>query len=123
MIFRNLETNGDWTFGRGLANYAQDQHAVELNIQTRLKCWVGNCFFDLNMGVDYANLLDKGKKADLLNALRTVIVQSYGVMRVNSVDARFDERSRALAVTYNVDTIFSSGFQQQVLAAAGPAVS
>ncbi len=121
MKFRGLDGTGDWTFGRGLANYASDDKAINFNIQTRLKSWVGNCFFDVNAGVDWLNLLDKGRKESLLLALRTVILQTEGVVTIKSLNYTFDAATRAAIITYEVDTIYSSGFQSQVAAAAGAA--
>ena len=119
MIFRSLSGTGDWRFGRGAADYAHDNQAIALNIQTRIKSWVGGCFFDQAMGIDWCNLLDKGQKELLLNNLRTLILTSYGVVKINSVVTIFDSRTRALTVSYNIDTIFSSSFQRQIAAAAG----
>lgn len=123
MKIRNLDGSGDWSFGRGLASYATGNAAIALNIETRLKSWVGNCFFDTSMGIDWSNLMDKGKQQNLLAALRALILQSYGVVQLNSLTTNFNPTTRNLTVMYTIDTIFSSGFQRQVAAAAGTTVS
>lgn len=121
MIMRNLDGNGDWTFGRGLGNYVRAERAINLNLQTRLKSWVGNCFFDLPAGIDWETRLDKNQKENLLNDLRVLILQSYGVVGINSVAANFDAHTRALRVTYDIQTIYSQSFQNEVAVAAGVA--
>jgi hypothetical protein len=118
MIFRNLDASGDWTFGAGLSNYAQDERAVELNIQTRLLSWVGNCFFSLQDGIDWKARLDKGQQQALVNELKANILGAFGVVRVDSVVAILDARRR-LMVTYIIDTIFSSSFSRTVAIASG----
>lgn len=123
MKIRNLDGSRDWSFGGGLASYATDNAAIAVNIETRLKSWVGNCFFDTAMGIDWSNLMGKGKQQDLLAALRALILQSYGVVQLSTLAANFNPATRNLTVTYTIDTIFSSGFQQQVAAAAGTMVS
>lgn len=119
MIFRNLDSDGDWTFGKGAANYARAERAIELNLRTRLLSWVGNCFFDLQAGIDWRARLDKGQRENLLNDLRVLILQSFGVVGINSVDATLDPETRAMRVRYDIETIYSQSFQREVEAAAG----
>lgn len=119
MIFRQLDSNGDWTFGKGKSNYAQNAEAVAVNIRTSLLSWVGDCFFDLKFGVDWTRLLDTGQQENLQIALQTIILQSYGVVGVTAVSAAFNQNTRNLDVQYNATTIFSQSFQQQVQILAG----
>lgn len=119
MIFRTINSSGDWSFGRGVSGYASDEKAIELNIQTRLKSWKGNCFFDLDAGIDWSARLDKNQMAALVNELRAYIVQSYGVVAVNSVTVNHDTKTRAAVIQYNVDTIYSPSFTGAVRIASG----
>jgi len=119
MIFRQLDSTGDWTFGKGTANYVQNNDAVSLNIKTRLLAWVGDCFFDLQGGVDWTRLLDTGQQQNLQVALQSVILQSYGVVSVSEVSASFNADTRRLDVQYSVVTVFSTNFKSQVSILAG----
>lgn len=119
MKHRALDSALDWTFGKGLANYAVDEAAIELNIATRLRSWVGNCFFAMQDGIDWKNRLDVGEEAALLNDLRTLILQSQGVVGINAVSYNLDRRTRDFTVTYNIVTIYNQAFQAQVAQAAG----
>lgn len=114
MIFRQIDSNGDWTFGKGIANYAQNEEAIDLNIQTAILSWVGDCFFDLQFGIDWTRFLDTGQQANLQIALQTLILSLYGVVGVETVSAVFDPVSRRLTTRYSVTTIFSRSFQSQV---------
>lgn len=114
MIFRQLDSSGDWTFGKGIANYAQNEAAINLNIQTALLCWVGDCFFALKFGIDWTRLLDTGQQKNLQLALQTLILGLYGVVGVDTVSAFFDPTTRKLSVKYAATTIFSQSFQSQV---------
>ena len=91
MIVRALDTNYDWTFGRGIANYKSGQDAIKQNIMTRLKSWKGDCFFALLDGVDYQNLLDKNTILYLDNDIKRVILQSDGVIRIDSFTSEIDD--------------------------------
>lgn len=118
MIFRNLDADGDWTFGQGKSNYAQAELAINLNIKTRLLSWVGNCFFDLLAGIDWLTRLDKGQQQNLVNDLTALILQSYGVVAVNSLNYNLSAE-RVMTVTYNIQTIYTQAFQSTVSATVG----
>lgn len=114
MIFRQVTASGDWTFGKGTSNYAQNEAAIDLNIQTAILSWVGDCFFDLQFGIDWTRFLDTGQQTNLQVALQTLILSLYGIVGVESVSAVFDPVTRRLTTRYSVTTIFSRSFQSQV---------
>lgn len=119
MIFRQITSDGDWTFGKGVSGYAINEAAVELNVRTRLLSWKGNCFFDLNAFVDWLGRLDKGQQENLNRELRNVILQSFGVVSVNSLVGVLDRATRHYLVTYNISTIFGENFINTLDQAAG----
>ncbi len=110
MIIRHLDASGDWTFGHGRQEYLRDEAAIELNIATRLRSFLNDCFWSLNFGVDWWNLLGAKSDAAQTNIIiqtRAMLAASYGVTRINSVTAALDHATRRLTVSYNVDTIFT----------------
>jgi hypothetical protein len=119
MIFRTLNNTGDWTFGRGNVDYAPDERAIELNLLTAIKSWKGNCFFDHDAGIDWTARLDKGQKENLVAELKSLIIKSYGIVAVNSVEIVEAPNTRAITVYINVDTIYSPSFTAEVAIAAG----
>lgn len=118
MLFRSLSPEGDWNFGRSKVDYALDERSVELNLLTRIKSWKGNCFFDWGTGIDWTARMDKNQKADLIAELKRLIIQSYGVVGVNSVTVG-EGLNRSTVVYIDVDTIFSPSFTSTVAIAAG----
>jgi hypothetical protein len=110
MLIRNLDVNHDWMFGKGLTNYLYDEMALELNIKTRLLEWLNDCFFNLVAGVDYINLLDKGQQDNLTLSIKSVIIKSEGVARLNELNASLNS-ARNLSLTFSIDTIYGSNFQ------------
>lgn len=110
MIIRALDAFGDWQLGQGLQSYLRDEAAIEENVATRLKSFLGDAFWAIDFGIDWFEL--NGSKspqaqAAIVLATRQVIAESYGVVRINSVVTSFDRMTRALTVTYSIDTIFS----------------
>lgn len=119
MIMRALTPAGDWTFGKGLADYTQAEAAVEENILTWLQSWVNNCFFALKDGVDWQNLLDVGQAANLEESIRANILNLYGVVGINSLDVDFDTRARHITLTAAIQTIYSQSFQLELSQISG----
>lgn len=114
MIFRQLTPAGDWTFGKGISGYAVDEAAIELNIKTRLLSWKFDCFFAVNDFVDWLARLDKGQENNLVNELKSILLQSFGVVSINSFSSLLNRTTRLCLVNFNVTTIFSPSFQSRL---------
>ncbi len=113
MIIRALDGDHDWTFGKGKQSYLNNAKAIAQNIDTRLLCFLNDCFFDMTSGIDWFRLLgSKGTQAEIILSVRAVILQSYGVAKVNKINATLS--GRALLMQYNIDTIFTSQFSQNL---------
>ncbi len=118
MKIRNLTAGGDFTFGKGLQSYLTGEAAIGEDIKTWLLLWTGNCFWSLQSGINYRQLLDKGQKARLLSALQGGILGRSGVMGINQLSASLDEQTRQLTVTYDVQTIYTNSFKNSVVVGA-----
>lgn len=110
MSIRNIDENNDWTFGKGKQNYALQDNEVATNLKTRLQSFLGDCFFDLEAGLDWFNILGKDQER-LLSEVKKCIVTTPGISRLNSFDVFFDRAERNIRVEYNVDTIYSPNLQ------------
>ena len=110
MKIRKLDGLHDWTFGAGKQNYAVDEIAVEENIQTRVLSWQGDCFFALQEGIDWRNLLDKNQQENIELAVAEMILRSYGVIGINMLQSVLDDTSRNLSLSYSINTIYGQLF-------------
>ncbi len=119
MIIRKVDGANDWLFGKGLSDYARDELAVQENIQTRVLSWLGDCFFALQEGVDWKSRLDVGQEQAILDDVKAVILQSFGVVAVNSIVGTFNSRSRLFTIEYQIQTIYSPSFEGVISQAAG----
>lgn len=108
MIVRALDSNHDWTFGAGLSNYKQANNAIAQNIDTRLNSYLGNCFFDLNAGIDWFNLLGAKNETALQLAIASQILQTEEVTGMNQLTVDLDRTTRVLTVEYEVQTVYST---------------
>ena len=115
MIFRALGTDNDWTFGKGEENYLFDQAAIALNIRTRLLSFLNDCFFDMGAGVDWIFYFGTpGKSQEIILRSRAVILQSYGVVSVNSVKLNVNRVTRAAILEYNINTIYTVNYSENI---------
>lgn len=113
MIFRSLDDNHDWNFGKGLNDYLKDNPAVGANIKTRVLSWLNDCFFDQNAGVDWLNRMGlKNQNALLTAELKNLILKSEGVVGINSLEVELFRRRFVIA--FSVNTIFTKEYQSLV---------
>jgi len=117
MIFRQLDSTGDFVFGRGRNSFAAGADSIALNIKTRILSWTGDCFFSLLDFVDWKNRLDYGQETLLLEELKSVILGSYGVVGINSVTVTLE--NRVIRIRYNIRTIYSPSFVSTVNQSVG----
>lgn len=115
MIFRNLDNNNDWTFGKGKNDYLIRNDAILLNIKTRLLSFLNDCFFDLNSGIDWLNRLGlKSQDVLLENDISQIIQKSDDVTGITSIETQFDSVKRTFLASYTIDTIFSKSYADQL---------
>ena len=120
MKIRKIDAEGDWMWGKGMSSYAVDEAAIEQNVKTRILSWVGDCFFDMQAGIDYKNRIDVRQQQALADDIRALILQSFGVWGAGSVDVNFVGNTRAITIGYNaVETIFGEAFSDAILQDSG----
>src|SRR5271166_3725928 len=106
MIVRALDQNGDWTYGQGQNNYLSGVAAIEQSIQTRLKSFLGNCFFNTSVGIDWFNLLGGKNILAVQLAVSATILNTQGVLAILSLDMNLSS-DRNLVITYSVSVQIS----------------
>lgn len=106
MIVRQVDINGDFTFGQGLNNYVRNSSAVMQNISTRLRSVLYDCFFDTQNGVDWFNLLGQKDETALNLALAAAILNTDGVTKLINLAVTRDA-ARKVTVSYQVQTQYS----------------
>lgn len=108
MIVRALDSNGDWTFGKGQNDYKSANNAVAQNIQTRLLSFLGDCFFDVTAGIDWFNLLGGKDQLALNLAVSATILNTENVTGILQLFLTFTPRTRSISIQYQVQTIYST---------------
>jgi hypothetical protein len=114
MIFRNLDINGDWTFGKGKNNYLTKSDAIALNVKTRLSSWVNDCFFDMTAGIDWNGRLDKNQNQLLEQNLTDLIAKTDDVTGITSVQSQFNSETRTFNIQYTINTIYTQNYKDKI---------
>lgn len=110
MIVRAIDSDGDWLFGKSLNDYKSNLEAVKQNIQTRLLCFLGDCFFDITAGLDWFTFLG-GYKNELAVSLSvsSVILNTNGVTGIKQLTIGLTS-IREFSVYYQAQTAYSITF-------------
>lgn len=106
MYVRALDANGDWTFGSGLNNYKTGNLAVIQDIQTRLRSFVGNCFFDMGAGINWLGFLSSKDVVGLRLAINAVLINTPNVVGILELSFNLSEE-RNFSISYQVQTTYS----------------
>lgn len=111
MRYRKLDDDGDYSFGQGQNNFhINTPEGVAQAVMTRLKFWVGEWFADTSDGTGWTTDV-LGKYTDHLFELmiRQRILETQGVLSVDSFDSQFDGETRKLSIQSTITTIYGSG--------------
>ena len=112
-IVRALDGNHDWEYGAGKNSYKKDKEALSQNIKTRLLSFLGDCFFSLESGIDWFNILG-AKDLTLVNlSVKSTILNTFGVTSINEVNVTLDPTTRELRLTYSVNTVYGEIIETQ----------
>lgn len=118
MIVRSLDQNGDWQFGKGKNDYRVNADAVSQNLTTRIRSFLGDCFFALDAGIDWFGLLGAKDKLALQLAVSATILNTPDVLKINSLLIVTDV-NRRITITYDVTTIYQQILNAEVIFKVG----
>lgn len=107
MRVRAIDELKDWSYGKGRNDYKRDLLATAQLVETNLKSFLGDCFFDLTKGIDWFNLNGNKDIEELKLRISTVILNTENVVRVNEVFVTLGV-NRNFLIQYDVDTIYGN---------------
>lgn len=111
MRVRRLDANGDWTFGRGRADYADRSESVAQRVVTRLRSFRGDWFLDLDHGIAWIERMERGnERQQLEDDVKRQILGTDGVERILAFDIAFDGKTRRVTITASLRDIYGNEF-------------
>lgn len=115
MRYRALDADGDYSFGRGPAEFLVDTpETVGQAVKTRLALWTAEWFLDLLEGTPYATeILGDNTKGTYDQAIQARIIDTPGVTGITEYVSVL--QGRALAVFATISTMYGeTSVQTQV---------
>ena len=108
MKVRRLDVGHDWTFGRGLANYALNSEAIAQCVKTALLSLRTDWFLDQTHGVDWFSYLRKTPNLIAMESeLKSKVLAVEGVVRLVDFDISLDANTRECTVSVGYTDIFN----------------
>ncbi len=113
MRFRALDSNHDWLFGKGKQDYSSDALAIAYSIKTKILSWYRDCFFDMEKGVDWKNILgSKVSKDDADSAIKRIISTEEGVTELTFFESSMAGRVYTCAA--RLKTIYNETIEVKI---------
>lgn len=108
MRYRELDENGDSTFGSGFTRFlVNDPATVAQAVKTVLLLKQGEWFLDQSIGVPYATkILGTGTQATRDLAIQNAITGTQGVKSIQDYSSDVNPTTRAFTVNCTIDTIY-----------------
>jgi hypothetical protein len=107
MIFRALDSDQDWRFGSGKASYATTGTAIQFSIETLLRTFQGECFFAMDVGLPWFDLINMRNKDAVVLFIKSIIIEIYGVTKVNEIEYTIDI-NRVSTIKYDITTLYDN---------------
>lgn len=108
MRYRKLDSNGDYTFGQGSANFFVDnREAVAQAVLTSLLLFQGTWFLDTTVGIPWLTQVVGYNTQGLYDtAIKSLILGVTGVTGISSYSSSLNTSNRKLNVSVVIDTLF-----------------
>lgn len=106
-IVRALDSNGDWEFGAGKGSYLSGQPAIAQQIRCNLLLFLNNCFWAMNIGIDWFNLLGANDEILLKLAISATILNTQGVTGILQLSINISG-GRGFSISYSASTVYST---------------
>lgn len=108
MKVRKMTADGDYQLGHGNLDFYQDAaEGVAQNVKTRLALWRGTWFIDTDEGTPWLQeILGKHEAVDVV--LKSRILETPGVISLQSFESILNPDTRSLSVTAIINTRFGT---------------
>ena len=96
-----LDTDGDWTFGKGKANYSTNSEAIRQNVKTRILSFANDWFLDITANIDWFNILgNRNNEKTIKNEVTRVVLATEGVLTLDKYELEVTDREAIIKIKY-----------------------
>lgn len=111
MLYRRMDANGDYTFGKNMQDFLTGADAVGQAIKTRLNLWLTEWWENLEEGLPmFENILGAPGTPENINAIdiliRDRILNTQDVLSVTEITTTY--ANRTYSFNASVETIYGS---------------
>lgn len=103
-----LDSNDDWTMGKGRANYITGSEAIAQNVKTRLRSFEDDWYLDVTHGVPWIELFSNlGTQRRIVRAVERTVLQTEGVLSMSDIQVTNIDKNRRARIEFDYTDIFS----------------
>jgi len=114
MKVSKITADGDWSFGKGRANYATNTDAVRQNVVTRIRSFTNDWYADINHGINWFGLLgSKSNEQSILRAIEKIVLETPGVSTITVLRILGVDKNRPATIELNFTTLFQQSVALQ----------
>lgn len=113
MRVRALDENWDFKFGKSKQDYASESLATAYDVKQKILCWYNDCFFDMQYGIDYKNLLgSKGGKETLDNSVKKILMVQPDIVEITYFESSVMDRRYSLTARFK--TVYNETIEVKI---------
>lgn len=107
MRVRSIDSNSDWTFGKGRANYVSERNAIAQSVRTRLRAFQNDYYLDTENGIPWIQLLGNlGTERRILRAVERTALQTEGVLRITRLEIVRRDGRQGVTIRIDYDDVY-----------------
>ena len=109
MSVSRLDSNGDWTFGQGLAGYISGSDEIKQSLVTRIQSFKNDWFLDQESNIDWFNLLSNRNAEETTKAqLSKTVLDTVGVNTLDELNFVIDRENRKADIQLTYTDIYGA---------------
>lgn len=109
-----IDSNLDWTFGKGRANYITESELVRQNVLTRIKSFQFDWFLDTTAHIDWMTILgNRDNEKQVIDEIRRITLSTLGVAIIKELSVEAIEARKATIRLKYID-IYENTFDELI---------
>lgn len=114
MRVSGLTAGGDWTFGRGKANYKAKSQAVRQSVVTRLREFQNDYFADIGRGIDWITIMgQRGNQDRIKREIERRVLSTEGVRTIDKLEITQIRSDRSATIELRYTDFFDETYLVQ----------